>query len=62
MKVITSGSTYLDIDGYGAMVAYAELLNLQGALAVANAQFTDNTAKVGKLWLRKEIIKTDQVA
>lgn len=33
--VITSGSTYLDIDAYACMVAMAELLNLQGIHALA---------------------------
>lgn len=30
MKVITSGSSYLDIDAYAGCIAYAELLNLIG--------------------------------
>jgi len=35
MKIITSGLSYLDIDGYAACLTYAELLNLQGIPAVA---------------------------
>lgn len=35
MKIITSGLSYLDIDGYAACIAYAELLNLQGIAAIA---------------------------
>jgi len=35
MKIITSGLSYLDIDGYAACIAYAELLNMQGIPAVA---------------------------
>lgn len=35
MRVVTSGFRYLDIDAYGGMVAYAELLNLQGSPAIA---------------------------
>lgn len=34
-KLITSGSTYLDIDGYACCIGYAELLNLQGIPAIA---------------------------
>ena len=29
--VITSGSAYLDIDGYASCIAYRELLNAMGA-------------------------------
>jgi len=35
LAIITAGSTYLDIDAYGCMVAMAELLNLKGERAVA---------------------------
>ncbi|PCR93314.1 DHH family protein [Pseudomonas fluorescens] len=40
IKVITSGSAYLDIDAYACCIAYAELLNLQGipARAVSSAK------------------------
>ena len=33
--IVTAGSNYLDIDAYACMVAYAELLRLQGKNAVA---------------------------
>ncbi len=36
-KIVTSGRRYIDIDGYGCMLAYAELLNLQGETAVAHS-------------------------
>lgn len=35
MRVITSGKPYLEIDGYGGTLAYAELLTLQGQSAKA---------------------------
>lgn len=35
MIVVTAGSMYLDIDAYAGIVAYAELLRLQGKKAVA---------------------------
>lgn len=35
LSIITAGSTYLDIDAYGCMVAMAELLNLKGKRATA---------------------------
>ncbi|HEV7453811.1 MAG TPA: DHH family phosphoesterase [Candidatus Saccharimonadales bacterium] len=35
MRIITSGYPYIDIDAYGAMVAYAALLNIQGQPAKA---------------------------
>jgi inorganic pyrophosphatase/exopolyphosphatase len=47
MKIVTATDEYLDIDAYGSMVAYAELLNAQGIPAIAassapfNASITD---------------------
>ncbi|MGU3347682.1 DHH family phosphoesterase [Pseudomonas monsensis] len=35
MRVVTSGSAYLDIDAYACCIAYAELLNCQGVAARA---------------------------
>lgn len=35
MKVVTSGSAYLDIDAYAGCIGYAELLNAEGEEAVA---------------------------
>ena len=34
MKVVTPGSSFIDIDGYAGCIAYAELLNLQGKEAI----------------------------
>ena len=30
MKIITSGSKYIDIDAYASIIAYRELLKLKG--------------------------------
>ncbi len=35
MKVVTSGSAYLDIDSWAGIIAYAELLKLNGEEAIA---------------------------
>lgn len=35
MKVVTSGSAYLDIDAYAGCIGYADLLNIEGEEAVA---------------------------
>ncbi|WP_445177925.1 DHH family phosphoesterase [Pseudomonas sp. McL0111] len=47
MKIITSGSAYLDIDAYACCIAYAELLNLQGipARAVSSAKPNASVSK-----------------
>jgi len=47
MKIITSGSSYLDIDGYACCIAYAELLNLQEipARAISSAPFNYSVSK-----------------
>lgn len=47
MIVITSGKKYLDIDGYASMIAYRELLILQGynAVAVSSAPFNYSVTK-----------------
>ncbi|WP_192565027.1 DHH family phosphoesterase [Pseudomonas gozinkensis] len=52
MKVITSGSAYLDIDAYACCIAYAELLNLQGmpARAVSSAQPNASVSKTVLGW------------
>jgi inorganic pyrophosphatase/exopolyphosphatase len=42
MKVITSGKKFLDIDAYGGIIAYAELLRLQGESAIAFSSATIN--------------------
>jgi hypothetical protein len=45
MRVVTSGSHYIDIDAYAGAIAYAER-----ELA---------PAKADRMWLRKEIIQQD---
>ncbi len=52
MRIITSGSRYIDIDAYGGCVAYAELLNLQGtkAKAASNAVLNASVPPVVQSW------------
>lgn len=52
MQVVTSGSKYLDIDGYAGIVAYAELLNLQGtpARAVSEAPLNESVTGTIRTW------------
>lgn len=52
MKVVTSGLTFLDIDGYACAVAYAELLNLQGqtAIAFSSAVLNESISKTVQSW------------
>ncbi len=47
LKLITSGSSYLDIDGYACCIGYTELLNLQGipAIAITSAPFNYSISK-----------------
>jgi inorganic pyrophosphatase/manganese-dependent inorganic pyrophosphatase len=49
MKTITAGKPYIDIDAYACMVAYAELLNLQGTPARAVSTATLNQSITPKL-------------
>ncbi|MGB3124874.1 MAG: DHH family protein [Pseudomonas sp.] len=42
MRVVTSGSAYLDIDAYACCIAYAELLNRQGVPACAASSAAPN--------------------
>ncbi|NVZ53708.1 DHH family phosphoesterase [Pseudomonas sp. B6002] len=44
MRVVTSGSAYLDIDAYACCIAYAELLNQQGIAARAVSSAPLNTS------------------
>jgi inorganic pyrophosphatase/manganese-dependent inorganic pyrophosphatase len=44
MKVVTSGSAYLDIDAYACAIAYAELLNRQGIAARAVSSAAPNAS------------------
>jgi len=52
MRLITSGSTYIDIDAYAGCVAYAELLNLQGekAIACSSAVLNESITKTIREW------------
>ena len=52
MKVITSGSAYLDIDAYAGCIAYAELLNLQGeqAVAASTAIWNESITPTIRMW------------
>lgn len=44
MKIVTSGLAFLDIDAYAGIVAYAELLKLQGIEAVSYSSATMNAS------------------
>lgn len=52
MKVVTSGSPYLDIDAYGGIIAYSELLNLLGdnAVAVTTAPLNESISETVHSW------------
>ena len=52
MKIITSGSSYLDIDAYAGCIAYAELLNCLGepARAVSSARLNDSISASIRAW------------
>src|SRR5687767_2635421 len=52
MKIITAGSTYSDIDVYGGIIAYAELLQKQGfkAQAVTTAKLNDSVPPLVRKW------------
>ena len=47
MEIVTAGKGWLDIDAYGAMIAYAELLRLLGreAVAVSSVEPNDSVTK-----------------
>lgn len=59
MKVVTSGSRYLDIDAYAGCIAYAELLNLLGddAIAATTAPLNGSVTSTIRDW--KANLKTD---
>jgi inorganic pyrophosphatase/manganese-dependent inorganic pyrophosphatase len=59
MKIITVGDNYLDIDGYGGIIAYTELCNLLNnpAKAVCPAPFNASITKTVKTW-PAELFKT----
>ena len=52
MKIVTAGETYLDIDAYAGIVAYAELLRAQGfeAQAVSSAAFNESIPAIVRAW------------
>lgn len=52
MRVVTSGSAYLDIDAYACCIAYAELLNHQGieARAVSSAALNASISRTVRGW------------
>ena len=52
MRIITAGPTYSDIDVYGGITAYAELLQKQGiaAQAVTTAQLNDSIPPLVREW------------
>ncbi|NVZ23704.1 DHH family protein [Pseudomonas costantinii] len=52
MRVVTSGSAYLDIDAYACCIAYAELLNRQGidARAVSSAPLNFSICRRVRDW------------
>lgn len=52
MRLVTSGSAYLDIDAYACCIAYAELLNLQGVKArpVSSAPLNSSVPKSVAKW------------
>ncbi len=58
MKIITAGSTYLDIDAYACAVAMAELLQLQGEPAVAYSAATANYSVCTSLTEEGKLLRT----
>ncbi|HSW91045.1 MAG TPA: hypothetical protein VLG09_00180 [Candidatus Saccharimonadales bacterium] len=52
MRVITSGAAYIDIDAYACIVAYAELLRIQGveAVALTTAPLNESISKTVRSW------------
>lgn len=52
MRVVTSGSAYVDIDAYAGSVAYAELLQVQGdeAVAVSTAPLNESISETVRSW------------
>jgi inorganic pyrophosphatase/exopolyphosphatase len=52
MRVITSGSRYLDIDAYAACIGYAELLRLEGtkAQAISTAPLNGSISPKLRIW------------
>src|SRR5436190_9189636 len=52
MRVVTSGSAYVDIDAYAGCVAYAEFLKEQGneAQAISTAPLNESISKTVRSW------------
>lgn len=52
MKIVTAGSSFLDIDAYACSIAYAELLRLQGedAIAYSSAALNESISKTIRSW------------
>ena len=52
MRVVTSGSAYVDIDAYAGAVAYAELLQVQGdeAAAISTAPLNESISETVRSW------------
>lgn len=64
MRIVTSGSAYVDIDAYAGCIAYAELLQVQGieAAAVSTAILNESISKTVRSWeapLRTDYVTTD---
>ena len=47
MKIVTSGSRYIDIDAYAGCISYSYLLNLKGiqSKAVSTAKLNESITK-----------------
>lgn len=52
MKIVTNGSVYVDIDAYGGVIAYAELLRAQGyeAAAVSTVPLNESISATVRSW------------
>ena len=52
MKIITSGSDYIDIDAYACMIAYSELLRIQGedAIAFSTSRLNESISTTVQSW------------
>ncbi len=52
MKIVTGGAPFIDIDAYGCIVAYAELLNKQGisAQAFSSSVYNESITKTVQAW------------
>ena len=56
-KIITSGSSYLDIDAYACMAAMSELINLEGGTAVAYSTAPCNYSVCRSLTTDGQVLK-----